>query len=96
MTTHFEAADVLAGAYRGKTLRALERGDSTPLLLVHVVEVDDATKELVRVLCRSVRLDNLTTDAGSTTRWPTCLTCSIRLGRKLAVAGGNLFKGSPP
>lgn len=80
MTTHFEAAEVLAGAYQGRARLRLERGGEIALL-VHVVEVDDATDTILRVLCRRVKVEHLTTDAGPTDRWPTCPTCEARLVR---------------
>jgi hypothetical protein len=78
----FEAAEVLAGAYRGKDIE--ERA-----LLIHTVEVENWS--IVRVLCRSVKLENLITDAGDVNREPTCPKCKERFDRiraKMAKTGG--------
>jgi len=72
----YHAADVLAGAYRGRGRNMGPRDDEAR---VHTVEVDEHG-EPIRVLC-PVRLEHLTTDAGPTDRSPTCPRCAARLAR---------------
>lgn len=69
----YHAAEVLAGAYRGKALE--ERA-----LLIHLAEVDER-ESVVRALCRGVKAESLITDSGDIEREPTCPACIERVAK---------------
>jgi len=70
---HYEAADVLAGAYgRGSRMRE----DQT--FLVHTA-VCNVRGGILHALCKRIPVDNLITDAGPIGRPPTCPVCASRL-----------------
>lgn len=69
----YHAADVLAGAYRGKDVEARPQ-------LVHTVLVGE-TGRIRRALCGYRKLDHLITDADDVEREPTCARCAARLAK---------------